>query len=72
MNYHLAENTNIMNVPFSRDVKAISFNARMEDLLNLALTQNFVPVLDDSGVFMGVITRKAIIEYYVKDGKTIN
>ena len=72
MNYHLAENTNIMDVPFSRDVKAISFNARMEDLLNLALTQNFVPVLDDSGVFMGIITRKAIIEYFVKDGKTIN
>ena len=69
MNYKKAENINITEVPLRREVKAIRFDARMEDLLNLALTQNFVPVLDDSGVFMGIVTRKAIIEYFVDNDK---
>ena len=58
-----------MDVPHARKVQAIRFDAKMEDLLNLALLQNFVPVLDDLGVFMGIVTRKAIIEYFVKDVK---
>lgn len=68
MNYKSAENISIMEVPLVRSVQAIRFDAKMENLLNLAMTQNFVPVLDDSGVFMGIVTRKAIIEYFVKDG----
>lgn len=68
MNYKTAEDISIMDVPLIRSVQAIRFDARMEDLLTLALTQNFVPVLDDAGVFMGIVTRKAIIEYFVKDG----
>ena len=69
MNYKAAENVSIMDVPHARKVQAIRFDAKMEDLLNLALLQNFVPVLDDLGVFMGIVTRKAIIEYFVKDVK---
>lgn len=71
MNYKTAESVNIMEVPLKRRVSAIRFDARMDDLLNLAMTQNFVPVLDDSGVFIGIVTRKAIIEYFVKDEKKI-
>lgn len=69
MNYKSAESISITDVPIARNVQAIRFDAKMEDLLQLALLQNFVPVLDDSGVFMGIVTRKAIIEYFVKDIK---
>ena len=35
----------------------------MEDLLQKAMNQNFVPVVDDMNNFIGIITRKSIIEY---------
>ena len=44
-----------------RKAQSVSINAMMDDLLKLALAQNFVPVVDDSGVFIG--TRSTIIRY---------
>lgn len=35
----------------------------MEDLIQKAMNQNFVPVVDDQKKFIGIITRKSIIEY---------
>lgn len=40
----------------------------MEDMLNRALNQNFVPVVDDRKMFIGIITRKDIIKYYYGKG----
>ena len=39
-------------------------NSNMEDLIDKALNQNFVPVVDDQKNFIGIITRKDIIRYY--------
>jgi CBS domain containing-hemolysin-like protein len=38
----------------------------MEDIIEVATRQNFVPVLDDFGSFIGIITRKDIFNYMVK------
>ena len=46
-----------------RKAQSVSINAMMDDLLKLALAQNFVPVVDDSGVFIGIVTRSTIIRY---------
>ena len=35
----------------------------IEDLLTKAVDQNFVPVIDDKGSFIGIITRRAIMRY---------
>lgn len=44
--------------------KSVSINADMEDLLSLAIHQNFVPVEDDNGIFIGIIKRGDIIDYF--------
>ena len=51
--------------------QAVSVSANMEDLLEKAKDQNFVPVVDDDDVFIGIITRKDILQYCydVMDGK---
>ena len=36
----------------------------MDNLLNMVMEQNFVPVVDDRGMFIGIITRKDIIKYF--------
>ena len=41
----------------------------MEDLLDKAINQNYVPVVDDQGYFIGIITRKEIIKYCYKELK---
>ena len=38
----------------------------MDDLLQRVMDQNFVPVVDDRGVFVGIITRKDVIGYFAK------
>lgn len=36
----------------------------IEDLVNMVMDQNFVPMIDDRGVFIGIITRKDIIKSF--------
>lgn len=43
---------------------AVRIDVTMEDLLNRAKEQNFVPVVDDRYKFIGIITRKDIIAYF--------
>ena len=43
--------------------KSVSINADVESIINLATTQNFVPVVDDEGIFIGIIKRSDIINY---------
>lgn len=38
----------------------------MEELVNSAMQQNFIPVVDDLGNFTGIVTRKDIIRYFSK------
>jgi len=47
--------------------ECVAVNADMEDMLTLAADQNFVPVVDDSRVFLGIIRRSDIIEYYTSN-----
>lgn len=44
----------------------IPIDSNMEDLVTKAMNQNFVPVIDDKGIFIGIVTRKDIIEFCYK------
>lgn len=43
----------------------VKISAKMGDLVELAITQNFVPVVDDKDVFIGLVRRREIIEYFM-------
>ena len=43
---------------------SVRITASMEDLLSTILEHNFVPVVDDRGMFMGIVTRRAILKYF--------
>ena len=38
--------------------------ATVEELLNKSMDQNFIPVIDDEDIFIGIVTRKSIIRYF--------
>ena len=58
-----AESVPIMAIPRRANYKPVHINSDMEDLVDRAINQNYVPVVDDRGFFIGIITRKAIIKY---------
>lgn len=41
----------------------VKITASIEELFGRACNQNFVPVTDDSGIFVGIVTRRQIIKY---------
>ena len=47
-------------------VKHVTINADVEDLINSVMNQNFVPVTTEDGIFIGIVTRRAVIEYFYK------
>jgi CBS domain-containing protein len=47
-------------------IKAVCIDTDMEQLLEQAKNQNFVPVIDDRSIFIGIITRRDIITYFMK------
>ena len=63
MDMRQAEARRIMEISRRKDNVPVRITASMHDLIERASNQNFVPVVDDYGAFIGLITRKAIIQY---------
>ena len=53
----------VRSVRRTRDYKAISVHANIEEILDVAVDQNFVPVVDDEDNFIGILTRKEIMKW---------
>ena len=66
------EDVSIMAIPRRATYKPVHADADMEDLLDRAINQNYVPVVDDKGSFIGIITRKEIIKYCYKEMKKLS
>jgi len=56
----------IKDIEHIRPTKAIQIDKDMYELIDIIIKQNFVPVVDDMEHFIGIITRKAVIEYMSK------
>lgn len=55
------ETTSVTVVPRHRDNKAVNVHEKMEDLFEKVVKQNFVPVVDDDKVFIGIVTRRDVL-----------
>jgi CBS domain-containing protein len=58
------EQVKIKDIPRRREFKTISIDNNMEDLVQIVLEQNYVPVVDDRNIFIGLITRHDILKYF--------
>ncbi len=57
MDFRDTEEHSIMEIAHRRDNLPVSVSTDMQDLLVKATDQNFVPVVDDKGDFIGIVTR---------------
>jgi len=63
LNLKSTESVRIKDIPKRRTHKSVSITSNIESLISLAVSQNFVPVTDDDGTFIGIIKRSDIIHY---------
>ena len=63
MDIRQAESRRIMEISRRRDNIPVRVTTSMHELVERASSQNFVPVVDDKGAFIGIITRRSIIQY---------
>ena len=63
MDMRQAEARRIMEITRRKDNVPVRVTTGMQDLVQRASSQNFVPVVDDKDTFIGIVTRSAIIKY---------
>jgi CBS domain-containing protein len=56
----------LRDVPQHVTILPVRIDQQMQDLITLATNQNYVPVIDDNEVFIGIIRRREIIDYCFK------
>lgn len=65
MDMRQAEARRITEIGRRKDYVPVRVTTSMHDLVERAASQNFVPVVDDKDAFIGLVTRRAIINYCV-------
>ena len=46
----------------------VGVNTPVEELMDRLLDQNFVPVVDDRHIFVGIVTRRSVMAYLMNKG----
>lgn len=54
----------LMRIKRRYDYKPVHVETDMDHLISRAMHQNFVPVVDDQDKFIGIVTRKDILQYF--------
>ena len=63
LTFHNTEDIFLSDVEQHVQNLPVTINAQIEDLLSRAVVQNFIPVVDDQEIFIGIVRRREIIEY---------
>ena len=71
MDMRQAEARRIMEITRRKDNVPVRVTTGMQNLVQRASAQNFVPVVDDKDTFIGIITRQDIIRYFCQDAELL-
>ena len=67
LNFKNTESIKVKDITKRIIHKSVSITSNIESLISLAVSQNFVPVTDDNGTFIGIIKRSDIINYCFRE-----
>ena len=56
------ENVPLEVIPVFRPVMALSVTATENDIKRALLNQNFIPMVDERGIFIGIVTRRRLAQ----------
>lgn len=63
LNFKKSSNIKLSEIEMHVNNQPVSINSDMENLISLSINQNFIPVVDDEGIFIGIVKRSDIISY---------
>jgi CBS domain-containing protein len=66
LTFGATERIMLAEVPRRMTINPVHIDSQIQDLLKLAVSQSFIPVVDDSGVFIGIVRRREIIEHFAR------
>lgn len=64
-----AEGYTVENILVRGRHRPVKISATMQDLMRGIIEKNFVPVVDDRNMFVGIITRKDVMKYLTSRGE---
>ncbi len=64
-----AQMRNIMEIHHHHDYVPVTVSTDISNLMQRAVDQNFVPVVDDRNTFIGIVTRRTILRHYLEAQK---
>ncbi len=56
----------IKDIDKYRSYKSVKVDASFDEIYEASLIQNFIPIIDDRNVFIGIIRRKEVVSYIKK------
>ena len=65
----ILERIQVRQLKWLRDNEPVNIGCTMEELISASMNQNFIPVIDDDGIFIGIVTRKSIISYCLEKNR---
>lgn len=66
LTFENTQNIRLMEIEQHIQNHPVSIDAQMEDLISRAVEQNFIPVVDDQQIFIGIVRRREILENCAK------
>ena len=60
------EDIMLSDLPRKNDTPAVKVDASTEELVAQITNHNFVPVVDDRNVLMGIVTRKKVMQQLIE------
>ena len=69
LSFQELEQRQLKDVASSWEIKPISANADITSLMDVLVTQNYAPVVDSRGIFIGIVTRSAALKALKEMGK---
>lgn len=65
------EKIRIRNILRGNAYPPVRITVTMDELLESAMNQNFIPVVDDMGSFIGIVTRRDILRYFAEQDSMV-
>lgn len=62
----LAEDIKIKDIATLRPFESCRVTAKFDEIVRISQKQNFIPVVDDDGIFIGIIRRQQVIAYLIE------
>lgn len=62
-------NVHLSKIAKMSQYKPVKIDAKLNNMISRLMNQNFVPVIDDEEVFIGIVKRKDVLQYYIGQAK---